>query len=424
MPSFKHQHQQQKYRSFHPPPLFWDKLHKLWLTKSALREANQRNRSLSSNQRSSSFHHTFDPDFLRNCSTTHLKEVKRFSRRGGPDLSDIRDYPAPVHFYQYSMDPTNSNSKRHTTKHTKRRTNATTAYDPHFEQHLINHGVLTPLSTYPDGTKPSKPKNLGEIRERLQVPRPLADSDAEYEEFNELNKNAASEQLVITEILPRLKGKRKDGSITAGGGQLFNNLADLTNGTLVQAKPDIYHGARPSQLNCKIREDLSKMIIPSRQTNLLITPNFFVEAKGHDGSSAAVERRACYAAALGARAMHALQQYGHESCSNKPRYYDNNAYTFAATFHAGVLALYATHPTPSMNKKGPAHLTDYVMTKIGKWCLDGDQDTYQRGITAYRNAQDLAREFRDDFIRQANEQYAAGQDNASNSDGSEETIKL
>ncbi|KAL4961368.1 uncharacterized protein BDV14DRAFT_180589 [Aspergillus stella-maris] len=420
MPTFKHQRQRQKYHSFHPPPLFWDKLPKLWLTKSALREANRRNKSLSSYQRSSSIPYTFAPDFLRNCSTTPLKEVKRFSRCGGPDLSDIRDYPAPAHFCQYSMDPTNS--KRHTQKRNRATTKGTTAYDPHFEQHLMDWGVLTPLSTYPDGTKPSEPKNLEEIRERLQTPRPLADSDVNFNEFDELNKNAVSEQLVITDILPVLEGKRKRGSMT-GGGQPFNNLDHLTNGTLVQAKPDLYHGARPNQLNYSIREKLEKKIIPTSHTQLPITPNFFVEAKGHGGSTDVVQRQACYNAALGARGMHALQQYRHESCSNKPNYYDNNAYTIAATFQNGQLGLYVAHPTTPMNNNGPAHDTDYVMTKVGKWSLDGDSKTYLRGITAYRNAQDLAREFRDDFIRQANEQCAPGQVNASSSDRSEETSK-
>ncbi|KAL3462633.1 hypothetical protein BJX64DRAFT_276975 [Aspergillus heterothallicus] len=402
MPSFKHQHQ--KHRSFHPPPLFWDKLPKLWLTKSALREATRQNKSLSLYQRSSSIPYTFAPDFLRNCSATNLKGVKRLSRCGGPDLSDIKDYPAPADFYQYSMDATNSNSKRHTTKRTKLKTNATTAYDPHFEQHLIDNGVFTPFSKYPHGTEPSKPKNLKEIQQRLRAPCPLPDSDMQYEEFARLNKDAVSEELVIADILPKLEGNRKDGSMI--GGQRLNNLAPLTDVTLACAKPDLYHGTSPNQLNRSIREDLSNMIIPTHQTSFLITPNFFVEAKGHDGSSAVVQLQACYDAALGARAMHALQQYGHENCSNKPKYYDNNAYTMAATFQNGLLGLYVTHPTRSTNNNGPD--TYYVMTQVGKWCLDGDPDTYQRAITAYRNARDLAREFRDDFIRQANEQYAAG----------------
>lgn len=313
------------------------------------------------------------------------------------------------------------NSKRHTTKYTRLKTNATTAYDPHFEQHLIDHGVLTPFFEYPDGTEPSEPKNLREIQQRLQAPRPLLNSDMQYREFAKLNEKAGSEQLVIAKILPVLEGKWED-SFPTGGGQLFNNLAHLTDGTLVQAKPDLYHGARPNQLKHSIRKDLSNMLIPTRQTGRPIAPNFFVEAKGHDGSSAVLKRQACYDAALGARAMHALQQYEHERSSNKPNYYNNNICTIAATFMDGMLGLYVTRPTRSTDNHNPD--TNYVMTQIGQWALHGDPNTYQRGITAYRNARDLAREFREDFIRQANEQYAAGQDNASSSDGSEETIKL
>ncbi|PYH86994.1 hypothetical protein BO82DRAFT_324311 [Aspergillus uvarum CBS 121591] len=419
MPSFKHQHQQQKHHSFHPPPLFWDKLSKLWLTKSALREANRRNRSLFLYQGSSSIPHTFAPDFLRNCSTARLKEVRRFSRCGGPDLSDIRDYPAPAHFDQYSMDPDDPSPKRTTTK-------GSTAYDPHFEGHLNDHGIFMPSGTYPDGTKPPRPANIAEIQRRLRNSRPsmaLSENslEREYENFTTVNDKTSDEQLVVKKILPFLEGSQQY-SFEDGGNHSFTNLTPLTDGTLANATPDFYHGARPNQLDNDIREDLSNTIIPTRRTNRPIAPNFFLETKGHDGSSAVLKRQACYDAALGARAMHALQQYGHGQSSNKPNYYDNNAYTIAATFKDGLLGLYVTHPTRSTDNNDPD--TNYVMTQAGQWALHGDPDTYQRGITAYRNAQDLAREFRDDLIRQANEQYAAGQDNASGSDGSEETIKL
>ncbi|KAL4967798.1 uncharacterized protein BDV14DRAFT_168448, partial [Aspergillus stella-maris] len=118
--------------------------------------------------------------------------------------------------------------------------------------------------------------------------------------------------------------------------------------------------------------------------------------------------------------MHALQQYGDEGSSNKPKIYDNNAYNIVSTFQAGTLGLYATHPTMSTNNNDPNHHTNYVMTQVGHYSLIGSPESYQQGLSAYRNAQDLAREFRDDLIRQANEQFAADQIHASNSDGPKE----
>ncbi|KAL2832140.1 hypothetical protein BDW59DRAFT_115860 [Aspergillus cavernicola] len=412
MPSSKHRHRQREQCPFHPPPLFWDKLAKLWLTKSALREANRRNKPPSPSQGFPPISHIFAPDFLHNCSATCLQEIRKLSRCGGPDLSDIRNYPAPSHFSQFSMEPTNSSSKppmKNTA--TKPKTGSTTVYDPHFEDHLINHGVYPPFSRYPDGTALSKPENFAEMQSRLQIPRPSRSMspgslEKEYAEFAETNAKASDEQLVIKNILPILEGKQKACAIT-GGGHLFKNLAHLTDGTLANAKPDFYHSAPLNQLNLDIQKQLNNQIIPSSQSNRPIAPNFLVEAKDHAGSACVARRQALYNGALGARAMHSLQQFGHEDSSNMPADYDDKAYTMTSTYQDGTLGLYATHPTRSRDNNNPDRHTDYVMTQFGQWALHGNPETFQQGITAYRNARDMTKEQRDKFIRQANERYAA-----------------
>ncbi|EFW14297.1 hypothetical protein D8B26_007044 [Coccidioides posadasii str. Silveira] len=118
-------------------------------------------------------------------------------------------------------------------------------------------------------------------------------------------------------------------------GYLFGNLAHLTDDTLSRAKPDHFYGARPEQLNRQIRKDLSDQIIPSTQDDLPMAPNFFLEAKGPDGSLAVATRQACYDGALGARGMHSLQTYRQDKLT-----YDNNAYTITSTYHGGQLKLY------------------------------------------------------------------------------------
>lgn len=76
---------------------------------------------------------------------------------------------------------------------------------------------------------------------------------------------------------------------------------------LTAAKPDLYCGACPEQLNRRVRDDLSSYIIPSTQDDLPITPNFFLAAKGPDGTAAVARRQTCYDGALGARGMNSLQ---------------------------------------------------------------------------------------------------------------------
>ncbi|RAH86635.1 hypothetical protein BO86DRAFT_302237 [Aspergillus japonicus CBS 114.51] len=404
MPSPARQHPRRKRRVYHPPPLFWDKLTKLWLTKSALLENNRRILSLSSTQTSLPKLYTFAPDFLRSCPATCLQEIRRLSRCGGPDLSDLRHHPPPADFCQYSTVPTSSDSRRPTTMCTQTWIGKTTVYDPHFENHLLQNGIYMPFSRYPDGTRPSKPKNFAEITRRVQAPRPssaLSRSttlDQEYEDFLELNQDAADDQVVITEVLPVLEGKHRARSQVAGG-HPFKNLAPLTDGTLASAKPDLYHGARPNQLAPAIQKQLDKQILPSRQSNRPVAPNLFIEAKGHDGTARAAMRQACYDGALGARAMHSLRLFG----GVRDGGYDDNAYTIMSTYCAGTLGIYATHPTKS---RSPDRPTDYVMTQIGHYSLIGSPESYRQGLDAFRNSRDLAKEYRDEIIRQANHRYA------------------
>ncbi|KAL4791256.1 hypothetical protein BDV19DRAFT_381677 [Aspergillus venezuelensis] len=349
------QQQQRKHHSFNTP-LFWDKLTKLWLTKSALREANQ---------------------------------IKEFSRCGGPDLSDIRNYPAPADFCLYPTGPSNASSEHFTLQETMPKTGSTTVYDRNSEDHITDHGIYLPSHKYPDGTSPSEPNNLAEIQRRIRAARPSLDISQEsmgkeYKQFMELNMNAADKQLVIKNILPVLEGKQTLNSQT-GGSHLFNNLAHLTDGTLSNAKPDFYHGARPQQLEPAIQKQLNDQVVPSTQSSRPIAPNFFFEIKGHAGSIPVVKRQACYNGALGTRGLHNQISSG------------NNAYTIRSTFQGGNLGLWAHHPTRSTN---PDRQSDFVMTPIGKWSLDGSPESYRQGLAAYRNARDYAEGLKDDIIQQ------------------------
>ena len=95
-----------------PQAAFWDRLSKIWLTKRALRELDRRNSQStqvlfdSSHERARrqpasrdflaqsdrSCQITQDAaDYIRYCGPKVLKDIRRFTRRGGPDLSDLRN---------------------------------------------------------------------------------------------------------------------------------------------------------------------------------------------------------------------------------------------------------------------------------------------------------------------------------------------
>jgi hypothetical protein len=130
-------------------------------------------------------------------------------------------------------------------------------------------------------------------------------------------------------VIPIIEGNIADARCRSGGIP-FTNLDPLTDGKLKPGNPDIYYSARPEQLTREVRDELGGQIIPSTQHDLPIAPNFFVAAKGPDGSLAVAGRQACYDGTLGARSMHSLQSYGRDEpvC-------DNNASTITSIYHSG-----------------------------------------------------------------------------------------
>jgi hypothetical protein len=122
---------------------------------------------------------------------------------------------------------------------------------------------------------------------------------------------------------------------------LFSHLEPM-NKDLVKPKPDIYYGAKPEQIDRRVRGELGKYIVPSSDTSLPAVPNYFLERKSAKGRADVAMRQACYDGAVGARAMHQLQNYG-----ASPPVYGRNAYTITSIYHGGTdaLQMYATHPT-------------------------------------------------------------------------------
>ena len=287
------------------------------------------------------------------------------------------------------------------TSNTKPATNTTKStgpYDRCFQQNLIDGGVYPHAYEYPNGRVPAKPNNWEEIKQRLAQPRPSLSpskfSEEAHEKFIRADEYAFKEKQVTTSVIPIIEGEIRDAKCVSGGIP-FTNLDHLTDGTLVPGNPDLYYGARPEQLDRRVRGELNGHIVPSTQDDLPLAPNFFVATKGPDGSLAVAGRQASYDGPLGARGQQSLQSYGQDE-----PVYDNNAYTITSIYHGGTLKMYTSHLTEPTS---PGGQPEYFMNQLKGWCMTSDPETFRQGATWFRNARDWTKKQRDDAIARANE---------------------
>ncbi|KAL9056689.1 MAG: hypothetical protein Q9162_002758 [Coniocarpon cinnabarinum] len=379
-----------KRRKQEPPTAFWDNLSRLWLTPQALREFDRRTRE-----------HTGQQQLPCGIEATCVPSLKRFARHGGPDLSFIRGHPMPKSRTLQSASlgrsrkRTRDDSGASTLESKTSKSRRTTAYDPNFEQNLRDHGILME-------SRPQKPLNTKDLNQELGRQRrslsPSRFPDTGFETFQERNNEVHTEADVMRNVFPLIVG---DCDIPSSGNMEFNNLAPLTDGTIATDKPDYYEGSRPEDIEKHIRGELSEYIIPSTDTTRPCLPNFFTEVKGPDGSGKVLKRQACYAGAIGARAMHELRLY-----VNKATALDSNAYTMTWAFDSstGTLNVYTTHPVAS---EVPDRHVDYQMTQLQGWALTGNIDSFRQGVSYFRNARDWARARRRELIDAANDKHVA-----------------
>lgn len=270
------------------------------------------------------------------------------------------------------------------------------AYEENFGQHLEDHGV------YHHDYDAPKPHNYEEIRARLALRRaslsPSRFTDEAFWDFKMKVKDAFSYEnrkdkgKVISSILPIFAGT---ADISSQANTQFENLEDLTDGSITAAQPDFWDGSRPEELNQHFREKLGPYIVPSTNTSAPCLPNFFTEVNGRGDFYCVGERQTLYSGALGARGIHELRSYiGQETL------YDNKAYTIAIHYKgdADFLEFYSILPIPSTNSN---RKYEFRLTRLT--IMDnGNPDSFRDGATAFRNARDWAKEKREELIAAAN----------------------
>lgn len=392
------------HRSWSYPPEFWDRLSTISLERGALRELARRIGSQRPFFPPPPPPTGCVPAAIQTLTPAGVRDLARFARHGGPDLRSLRGYPAPatvpeehlsvnaVSTLSQSRETKSSDPTTITNSEISKSTNSISAYNRAFEQHLTDHGIHT--------TWKSKRPELEQVKTALMVRRPSLSpsrfSDGAFEMFQEADAQAKDEDDVLADVIPTITGTRKANYPWARN-TVFGHLDPLTDGTIILPKPDIYYGAVPEQLNSTVRNELGRCIVPSTAVDRPIAPNFFLEAKGPDGSAAVMLRQARYDGALGARAMHSLQNYGQEE-----PVYDGQPYTYSSAYHNAQLQLFAHHVTAPTASGGRP---EYHATQLKAYALTSDRETFVQGATSFRNARDLAKQHRDTFIQAANSRH-------------------
>lgn len=153
-----------------------------------------------------------------------------------------------------------------------------------------------------------------------------------------------------------------------------------------------------------------------------MVPNFFLEAKGPNGSLAVAGRQACYDGALGARGMQDFQSYGELG-----PVYDDDACTITSIYHGGTLKIYMSH---AVQPRKPGAQPEYYMNQLRGWLPTDNLETFRQKATAYRNSRDWAKGKRDGYIEAANGRatdlltVSASFESSPHAEGSTSTIRL
>lgn len=270
-----------------------------------------------------------------------------------------------------------------------------TTFNFSFERDLIRHGIIPEGHKSLTGSATTKPSNLEEIVHIMRQEQPsiltyLLSSDAyeRFQKFNQLSMHKDTENLVISLITTDIDRECYSRSIR------FSSLDPLIYGDFPKAEPDLSFGFRPESLHIDILGKLSGFIEPSNKELCPIVPICFLELESNTRNPQYLNRQAYYSGALGARGLLRLQSYG------RPEFLsDGNAYTFTSTLFAGILRIFAIHPTNS----GDTSNTEYHINLLGAWILTNSLENFQAGITSFLNIRNWAYCKGLEFIEAANE---------------------
>lgn len=280
------------------------------------------------------------------------------------------------------------------------------AYDRNLEQHLADHGIH--ICQAPHLDQGPLPANLNSITTRLDRPvlavMPGRFSEAEYAKFQAASRQRNPD--IRRTLLPFLVGH---ATLPRERSLPFDNLEPLTWPINHVPAPAYFEGASPTTLEPRVRDDLAATIVPTKDGDAPVVPNFFIEARGRPAKADEEKRMAGLHGAYGARAMLTLQNFGREETV-----YDGKAWAFSAVYNMDVLTLYAHHVEAPEGEGGRPW---YHMTRLRTYQLTMGRTRFLEAARALRNIKDLAWANREAFILDAN---AVGRPRSEEGSGSSE----
>lgn len=266
-------------------------------------------------------------------------------------------------------------------------------YGKDFELRLIESGIFPESYQHEDDDQLPEPSNLQEIVDSLSSPIPSLSEATftldEFAVFKIFNIRAVSSAAVRGDVMPMMRGH---SAIPSSGQLVFDKFKSITNGTTVSAMPTRYDGMSLSKVPNKVCRDLYSFIVPTSVVGAPIVPNFFLE---ESGSPKVIMRKLCLDGAVGARAIHSLRNY-----KRRDEIFDGKAYSLSADYNTSSYTLRLFAHFVAKPREGSSQLR-YYMAQIGGWQMTGSIESCRQGITAFRNARNLALEFRNDAVRMA-----------------------
>ncbi|EGO58466.1 hypothetical protein NEUTE1DRAFT_43348 [Neurospora tetrasperma FGSC 2508] len=231
---------------------------------------------------------------------------------------------------------------------------------------------------------PSMLADLQELRRERSVRPSLAPfefPDSRIERLIRVNSRAVSEADVERNVVTAIIGFGGHLDIPNSSNIAWSNLRSMTGKRTVDPRPDLFYGARTTDIAREIRDEIGHLIQPSILLNAPAAPHFVMEVKGPSGRLDILKRQAAYSGAAAARAVFTLENFGVDD----PKY-DDTAKAHAWTFSAyGDLTQYAVRvgrPTPGSPEPS------YHLTHIKTHHIMESVDQFRRGVSAFRHCRD------------------------------------